>query len=85
MRILKVYAQAEWDRSELVAIVTEQGGEVTIKYKDKGSKSFLEPVKLLGHEYFPSDGEAYMDALEKAFCQSSSIFLIRAPFLRRVK
>ena len=85
MRVLEVHVQVEWDRAELVAIVTELDGKVTIDYRDEGSKSFLEPVRLLGHQYFISDGEAYMDALEKVISQSSRIFLTRGSFLKRVK
>jgi hypothetical protein len=73
MRVLKVHVQVEWDRAELVAIVTEQDGKVTIDYKDEDSKSFLEPVKLLGHSYFISD-EKLTWTLWKAFSRAAVSF-----------
>ena len=75
MRALKVTLQTSWDENELLALVTEENGIVTIRYMDESAKSLIESVWVGGRAHTPSDGEAYMRALEMAFSVSSRVII----------
>ncbi len=75
MRTLKVTLQTSWDENELLALVTEENGIVTIKYMDESARSLIESVWVGDRMYTPSDGKAYMRALERAFSVSSRIII----------
>ena len=75
MRTLKVTLQTSWDENELLALVTEENGIVTIKYIDESAKSLIESVWVGERIFTPSDGSAYMRALERAFSVSSRVII----------
>ncbi len=75
MRTLTVALQTSWDENELLALVTEKNGIVTIKYMDESARSLIESVWVGDRMYTPNDGGAYMRALERAFSVSSRVII----------
>ncbi len=75
MRTLRVTLQTSWDENKLLTVVTEKDGVVTIKYIDESAKSLIESVWVGDRMYTPSDGAAYMRALERAFSVSSRVII----------